>query len=377
MIQSPNLLMLGAAGRHAGKTGFACELIRRYAGSHGVVAAKVTTVQEPNGHCPRGGQGCGVCSSLRGGFCLTRETSTATGKDTSRMLAAGAQQVFWLRVLRQHLEEGVADLLSRIPPESCVVCESNSARTVVEPGAFLVIREAGSTTIKESCAAVLEEADRVLQFHGDHWDLSPDRCRFQEGSWRVPMEASAAVLAGGQSRRMGRDKSLLPVHGTTLLEHILAQVRPLVDEALVGANDPEKYGFAGVPVVLDEQPGQGPLMGIVSCVQAAQHERVLVTACDIPCLPAPFLRMMLRKASRAAIVMPRDPQGRHEPLLAVYTKRVLPAARAVLARGGRRIVDVLSEPGVSVEFVPLPPGDWYRNLNAPDDYRGAVDCGHL
>jgi len=373
MIRRPNMLILGAAGRAVGKTEFACELIRRQAGRHSVVAVKITTIKERDGSCPRGGRGCGVCGSLRGHYRLTEETAIGTGKDTARMKEAGAQRVFWLRVLRDHLRDGVRALLRRIPPGSCVVCESNSVRRVLEPGAFLVIREAGSTTTKDSCAAVLEHADRVLRFHGNRWDLPPDRCRFEDGRWIVPMEASAAVLAGGQSRQMGRDKSLLPIGGRTLLEHILEQVRPLVDETVIGANDAGKYGFAGSPVVPDEQPGQGPLMGILSVVRAAQHERVLVTACDIPDLSGSFLRMMLRKAHRADIVMPRDSRGRHEPLPAVYTRRSLPAVRAVLARGGRRIVDILDEPDLRVEFVRFPRGAWHRNLNTPDDYRKAVD----
>lgn len=376
MIPCPNILIVGAAGRDAGKTEFIGELIRRHAARQFVVAVKITTIKEREGSCPRGGQGCGVCGSLRGPYCLTEETAAATGKDTARMKAAGARHVFWLRVLRRHLREGVAELLRRMPSKACVVCESNSARLVLNPGAFLVIREAGSTSTKASCAAVLEHADRILLFHGNHWDMPPDRCRFEAGRWIVPMQASAAVLAGGQSRRMGRDKSLLPIAGLTMLEHILNQVRPLVDETLVGADNPEKYGFTGVRVIPDEEPGQGPLMGILSCVQAARRERVLVTACDIPELPTDFLRIMLRKANRTDIVMPRDSCGRYEPLPAVYTRRMLPAARAVLARGGRRVVEILDEPDVHAEFVRLPPGDWHRNLNTPDDYRRTVEHDH-
>ena len=373
MIQMPNMLILGSANRNVGKTEFACELIRRHAGRHVVVAVKITTVREPDGCCPRGGEGCGVCGSLRGDYCLTEEMDTAAGKDTARIKEAGAQRVFWLRVLRDHLREGIEELLRRIPAEACVVCESNSARLVLDPGAFLVIRDAGTTPTKESCAAVLEQADRILLFHGDHWDMPPDRCRFTAGRWLVPMEASAAVLAGGQSRRMGCDKSLLPIRGRPLLEHILEQIRPLVDETVIGANDPHKYEFAGVPVIADEQPSEGPLMGILSVMQAARHERVLVTACDIPELPASFLRMMLRKANHADIVMPRDAQGRCEPLPAVYTRRIIGAARAVLARGGRRIVEVLDEPGIRAGFVDLPHGGGFRNLNTPEDYRRLVD----
>lgn len=368
MIQVANMLILGAAGRNAGKTEFACKLIQHYNSTCQVVGVKITTVKERDGQCPRGGKGCGVCSSLQGNFCLTEETNVGNDKDTARMKAAGAHRVLWLRVLREHLLEGIRELLKLIPPDACVVCESNSARLVLEPGAFLVIREKNSTTTKESCAAVLEYADRELLFFGDGWNFSPEQCNFTQGRWSVPMAATGAVLAGGQSGRMGRDKSLLPIHGRTMLEHILGQIRPITDELIIGANDATRYAFTGIPVIEDQVPGQGPLMGILSCLQASHHERVFVTACDIPDLPENFVRMMLRRAMTADLVMPRNSEGQEEPLMAVYRKNLIPAARAALAQGKRRIVALFEEPGVRVAFVNMPPGDWYQNLNTPADY---------
>ncbi len=367
MIEVPNILILGAAGRNVGKTEFACKLIRHHARTHNVIAVKITTVKERDGKCPRGGHGCGVCSSLKENFCLTDEEATGSGKDTCRMKEAGAQRVLWLRVLHDRIEEGIKALLKEIPTDACVICESNSARLVIEPGVFLVIREAGSTAAKDSCAAVLEHADRQLQFFGTHWDFEPEKCHFHDGRWSVAIAASGAVLAGGQSRRMGQDKSLLPINGIPMIEQIIRQIQPSVEEMLIGANDPDKYSFTGLPVIIDEQPDMGPLMGILSCLQAAHNDRVFVTACDIPRIPDALIRRMLRMAINRDIVMAIDSAGRHEPLLAVYSRRLIPSARAILSRGGRRIVELFNEPGVSVAFVSLPPGNWYHNLNYPED----------
>jgi hypothetical protein len=155
MMACPYMLLIGAAGRDVGKTEFACELIRRYAAAHPVFGLKITTIQKRDGSCPRGGRGCGVCSSLKEDFCITEETLAGNGKDTMRMLLAGAKRVYWLRVLQEHLEAGRRRLLEYVPANALVVCESNSARSVLEPGVFLVIREADSTAIKQSCHAVL------------------------------------------------------------------------------------------------------------------------------------------------------------------------------------------------------------------------------
>jgi molybdenum cofactor guanylyltransferase len=368
-----NLLMIGAAGRNVGKTEFACELIRRYRDEAFVVGLKVTTVDERTGSCPRGGEGCGVCGSLQGEYCVTEELSVEGTKDTMRMKRAGAQRVLWLRVRREHLERGLASVLGQIPDRACIVCESNSARHVLEPGGFLVIREAGASQFKDTCRAVLDRADRVVTYAANGWDFEPARCRFSDGRWSVPALATGVVLAGGASRRMGRDKSLLEVGGRTLLEHVAAQVSLAVDEVLVSANDPERYAFAGLRVVPDERPGEGPLMGIYSCLLAARHDRMLVAACDIPELPLSFLQSMLRLAARADIVAPRDAAGRLHPVLAVYRRSIAPMARAVLARGERRVAALCSEAGLRTDYVSLPEGSWYRNLNTPADYERMSD----
>lgn len=371
MISAPNMILLGAAGRNVGKTEFACRLIQRYAPLQTVMAIKITTVDKGMS-CPRGGAGCGVCGALTEPFCITEETEIGGGKDTMRMKAAGAHQVLWLRVLREHLQEGVVALMDRIPAGVCIVCESNSARRVMEPGAFLVIHDPGQEAIKESCAIVRHLADLEMGFHGDHWDLDPDKCRFEDGRWHLPLLASAAVLAGGQSLRMGQDKSFLDFQGKPLIQHIVDQLLPEMDEVVIGANDASKFAFTGLPVISDETPGQGPLMGILSCLQAAKHDRVFITACDIPELPVPLIREMLQRAGGADVVIPRHLDGQLEPLLAVYRKGLAPIIRRCLEKSQRRIIAILEEPGLRVDFVDMPKGDWYRNLNTPEEYQNAV-----
>jgi len=128
MLNVPGMLMVGAVDRGVGKTRFACSLISRFSSQCGIVGIKVTTVDKADGTCPRGASGCGVCSSLKGHFYITEETNSLTDKDTCRMLTAGASRVFWLRVLRSHLEEGIAALLDIIGDDAISVCESNSLR---------------------------------------------------------------------------------------------------------------------------------------------------------------------------------------------------------------------------------------------------------
>ncbi len=149
MIKLDKMLMIGSAGANVGKTELACAVLRRLSGEgDNIVGIKVTTIEEKDGQCPRGGEGCGVCSSLEGVYSIVEETDRRSGKDTGGLLAAGASRVFWLRVLRTNLKEGLAALLDIVGPEVTSICESNSLRHEVEPGVFLVAERKGTKTWK-------------------------------------------------------------------------------------------------------------------------------------------------------------------------------------------------------------------------------------
>jgi len=106
MIHVHNMIMIGATGRNTGKTEMACRLIKKFISSYTVIALKVTTIKETDGKCPRGGEGCGVCSALDGSYLLTEEGTDNPQKDTGKMRAAGAHKVYWLRVKKECLSKG-------------------------------------------------------------------------------------------------------------------------------------------------------------------------------------------------------------------------------------------------------------------------------
>lgn len=179
------MIIIGSAGRHVGKTEFACKLISRMSKTNKVTGVKVTTIGKRRQGCPRGGKGCGVCASLEKNYDISEEMDSARRKDTSRMLQAGADKVFWLRVLDEHLSEGVAGLLAEIPSGSCIVCESNRSRTVIEPGLFIIIKEKNSEEMKPSCQKVLGACDKVVSFDGTGWDFDPSLLRFHDNHWEI------------------------------------------------------------------------------------------------------------------------------------------------------------------------------------------------
>lgn len=369
MFDRPDILMIGSSGRNVGKTLLACEMIRRHAASYAVTAVKITTIHEEEWSCPHGADGCGVCGSFKGDYQLTEEHDGPPDKDTTRLLTAGAARVFWLRVRHEHLAEGVGELVRRLPVGQPVVIESNSARQVLAPGLFLVLRDGGAE-VKASCRRVMGQADRTLIFDGGGWGVATERITFSAGRWWMRQEAAGIVLAGGQSRRMGQDKNFLPVAGRPMIQHIVAQVAPWVDEVLIGADDSGKFAFLQCRVVPDREVGMGPLMGLCSCLAASKHELNVVTACDIPMQDPHFLMRMIDAAQGNDIVMPLSQGGRPEPLLAVYRKSVGTVAEQVLSCGGRRMADLFTS--VRVKYIGMDESGWYRNVNTMEDYRDAA-----
>lgn len=378
MLKLDNMLLIGSSGSNAGKTELACAVLKRFCSSEKIVGIKITTVGERDGPCPRGGEGCGACSSLDGVFCITEEISKDTGKDTSRLLAAGAERVFWLRVLRENIPEGLSALLDMIEPGAVCICESNSLRRVVEPGMFLIVRSSDSTSWKDSAAEVKEYADKIVVSDGRRFDLDIERIELIDGKWTLQndcnfgeahkISATAIVMAGGESTRMGEDKSLLPMDGQPMIERVCGQLQGRFEQILISANEPEKFGFLGLDVVPDRIPGQGPLMGIVSSLEVSRSQLNFVVACDIPNVDIGLAEDMLCEAEKtgADIVLPKTGEDYIEPLFAVYRRSVIEPANKVLACGGRKIADIFGL--CKVKYVRLRDEERPVNINTRAEY---------
>ncbi len=366
VIKKPNHIILGSTGRNTGKTEFACHLIRQHAKAGPIYGVKVVCIDPAEGNCPRGGKGCEVCSSLNEDYEITQETEHHPGKDTSRMLMAGAHQVYFLKAKAHALENGLKALLEIIPDDALTICESNSLRKVLEPGLFLVIKNLEEEEIKDSCAEVIGYANKVIHFSNMGWDFNPGRVHIKNNHWVIRENASAIILAGGKSSRMGGvDKSLLPVADKTLISHIVTQLEGHFDEILIGANGPEKYTFLNKRVIPDIESGKGPLMGICSCLKASQNEVNFITACDIPQMNMKLIQHMINISANADMVIPKN-HDKHEPLYAVYKNTVADKAEEILKNNGRRITDLLDH--CKAEFVDIDQALWYKNLNTKEAY---------
>jgi len=186
---------------------------------------------------------------------------------------------------------------------------------------------------------------------------------------------SGVVLAGGQSRRMGYDKSRLILGGEALIERVLRTLGALCDDLIIVTNAPASFNNMSVRLVADAIPGGGALSGLHAGLTAARHEFAIVVACDMPFLNAKFLQHMAHLAPGYDVVVPRWHSG-YEPLHAIYARRCVTAIEPILRSGGGRIVEFYAHVNVRCiepeQVASFDPEGWmFFNINSPEDLRRA------
>lgn len=180
-----------------------------------------------------------------------------------------------------------------------------------------------------------------------------------------------AVLAGGKSRRFGRNKAVEQFHGERLIERQVRTLRCLFPEVMIVSNTPELYLDLDVTIVQDLIPERGPLGGIYTGLLFAQGKSIFVTACDMPFLQLPVLRRMVELFPGHDVVVPR--LGDYlEPLHGIYSPRCLPHIRRMLDREELQIIRLF--PSVKIAYLSKeeigrldPTGLSFFNINTPED----------
>ena len=139
------------------------------------------------------------------------------------------------------------------------------------------------------------------------------------------MTISAVLLAGGESRRMGRDKATLQWRGRPLWEWQIEKLRALRPEKiLLSARSDVPWRPADVELILDVPPSRGPLSGLASALASTETDHLLALAVDMPFMIVVHLRALCGQVTDGMGVISMI-DGKAEPLCAIYPKE----ARAV------------------------------------------------
>lgn len=183
-------------------------------------------------------------------------------------------------------------------------------------------------------------------------------------------ELSAAIIAGGKSRRFGAPKALARLGGQSLLDHALRLAGQISSRVLLNYGETDLYAGMNVPLVADVFPGCGPLGGIYSVLQAAQTPLVAVLPCDLPLLPAQVYRLLFvrRQENRPAIA--RSQRGL-EPLVSIWPTTLARELEARLRKGDFALQKAIRElQGVEIpmpEELPGYRGEFFLNVNRKED----------
>ena len=186
---------------------------------------------------------------------------------------------------------------------------------------------------------------------------------------------SIAIQAGGESRRMGQNKALMPFAGKPLVQYLAARLAGAPGELFVTANQPELFGFLGLPVYPDAIPGRGTLGGLLTALRNARYPLLAAVACDMPFASLALLRhqSQLLLDDNLDLAVPATTLGL-EPLHAVYrVAACLPVVEAAIASGKWKLTGWFER----VKVHTLAVTEWesydpdhvvFTNLNTPDDF---------
>lgn len=160
-------------------------------------------------------------------------------------------------------------------------------------------------------------------------------------------QITAVILAGGEGSRMGGvNKGLVEFAGRPLIEHVIARIKPQLDNIMISANrNLERYRAYGYPVITDPQPGLGPLIGILRALQQCKTSWLLTLPCDTPYISTEFVTRVLSVAADkpdTRIYTAHDGH-RNQPLFSLINTALVPSLHNYI-NGGDRKVSLWIEP---------------------------------
>jgi molybdopterin-guanine dinucleotide biosynthesis protein A len=186
------------------------------------------------------------------------------------------------------------------------------------------------------------------------------------------------ILAGGRSRRMGRDKAWIPVEGRPLVLFQAGRLSAVFDEVVVSAKTRDRFSAEGLRVVTDPETEFAPIFGIRAAL-AELGGPVFVLAVDLPRFPPALAAALARELVEKALpcVVP-SAEGRIQALCAAYAPSILPELDARIAAGRLAIRELVAECGGAVRDETF----WRRwggpesfeNWNRPEDHETVPDA---
>ncbi len=176
-LKLPQLLLIAGNGRDTGKTTLACLILKKFSSGNQIAAVKIS----PHKH--RIGYGGEVICDTENLY-LAEETNILTGKDSARMLEAGATRSFFVCAADEQLMTAMRKILELAEGNTLFVCESGSLRRYVDPGLFFLVDRTGKGILKPSTQSLLEFDPICVKFDGHHFNLNLNEIVIHQNQWK-------------------------------------------------------------------------------------------------------------------------------------------------------------------------------------------------
>lgn len=191
---------------------------------------------------------------------------------------------------------------------------------------------------------------------------------------RSLVNATGVLIAGGKSRRMGRDKRFLKVGGKSVFDRTLSLLMGTFVETIIVLAEPiDSLDVRGCRVVYDVIPNAGSLGGLYTGLLAASQPRIFAVACDMPFLDLELIRFMASFDDTADVIVAKL-EGQFQPMHAIYSKRCAEFLKAMAERHDLKIQALYRTEELRVAVVGA--NDLssfgsglrsFQNINTPDD----------
>ena len=182
----------------------------------------------------------------------------------------------------------------------------------------------------------------------------------------------AVLLAGGKSRRMGRDKLSLPQNGKTVLEAAVQRFSEKFHKVYISVDEMTRYPEINAPKIADVYKGCGPLGGLHAALGNVEGDGVFLAAADLPFSSPDIALEMIKLCEGYDICITRDESGRYEPLFGYYKKCVLETVKELLESGVYKMTALYEKHPPLVltpcELAGVWNSDSFENMNYPEDF---------
>lgn len=192
----------------------------------------------------------------------------------------------------------------------------------------------------------------------------------------VSMKTCGVLLAGGESRRFGRDKAFADFQGSHFYQVIINELMKSVEECVVVTKPAliEEFVLEEKNRVITDDvsvAGKGPLAGLLSTMNEQEADQYVVVACDMPLVKEELFSKLLEESlnhPEADAIIPIA-EGRIQPLCAVYNNTCKDTIEMKLSQGEKRVMDVLKE--LTVRYVKMEPAEleFFTNVNTLEEYK--------